>query len=76
MCPSKARNQMSNTKKATQAETTTARCGMSHGGNHSLHIITRGFFQCAGCGETYTAKQVANPTAGIIGSGGVIKSAK
>jgi hypothetical protein len=67
---------MKHNPKSTQTETTTARCGLSHSGNHSLHIITRGFWQCAGCGETYTAKQVENPTDGIIGSGGVIGAAK
>lgn len=67
---------MNTAKKATRTETTTSRCGLSHGGNHSLHMITRGFFQCAGCGETYTAKQVENPTDGIIGTGGVIKAVK
>ena len=57
-------------------KTTTARCGMNHGGNHTLHPTAKGAWECAGCGKAYTAEEVAKPTLGPLGSGGVIRPAQ
>ena len=67
------RNQMNTTTKPTNiTQLSTVRCGANHSGNHTLHRLTRGSWQCAGCGAMYTDAQVAAPGAGVIGSGGVI----
>jgi hypothetical protein len=53
-----------NTAPASQSRNSPGRvlgvqCGERHGGSRDIFPLTRGFFQCAGCGAMLTAAQVA-----------------
>jgi hypothetical protein len=47
------------------------RCALDHGGNHTLHRLSRGYVQCAGCGGIHTDESVLSATPGVQGQGGV-----